>query len=598
MRRMIWVLSLAVGLACCAVSAEEGAEAAEPSLPKLVTIMVSKGGISVYEVKATHDGEMEVLDLKTAKETTLREDGTKVLDRDVSVDDAVDIVGLPSFIAWRLRHLLDVKTQGKVVTVTPTSIYVNLGERDGIEEGARLVAYREGGELTDPDTGEVLGNIRLRTAELEVLEVQPKFCKVKQLGDLEAQLERGDVVDLADDRRAIAVFPLTDTSGRSEEAAYALAEGWTTALTQWGIPVVERRQLDRVLVEMGLQHSGLFDPDTVVKVGKLVGAFAVVTGSLAPGKLGFATVHARVVKVSSGEVLVAAAEDIPEAEHAVLRRPELVVAPTQQPPSAPAQTPARGVVEGVGWGAARIGATKDEVMAVFGAPEDNKTYWLNYRQSHGIDVFYGTNERAVEIRFNGGFRDCLQSGIGIGSLLRHVTRAYGEPTATQSLPRKQDGMFADRTLYRLPSAAKVIYKEHGVLFWFDEHDRVSQFVVFGASGAPAAPSVATPPAPAPSPTAAGGSSSARVTLQRPYPESYKGAGTDRMSVQYAVIELARQAGFGYNWNESYGNTDPDCRKWVTPNIVNVPFDAAMREVLNPFGLTYEIRNNSVVLRRL
>ena len=63
---------------------------------------------------------------------------------------------------------------------------------------------------------------------------------------------------------------------------------------------------------------------------------------------------------------------------------------------------------------------------------------------------------------------------------------------------------------------------------------------------------------------------ALVTLKRPYPESYAGARTDRMSVQYAVKELARQAGLAYDFKTSYANTDPICKRYVQPRINSQP----------------------------
>ncbi len=88
-----------------------------------------------------------------------------------------------------------------------------------------------------------------------------------------------------------------------------------------------------------------------------------------------------------------------------------------------------------------------------------------------------------------------------------------------------------------------------------------------------------------------------VTLTKPYPESYKGADTHRISVQYAVIELVKQAGLGYNWKESFKNTDPICRRWVYPNIRNLPCRAALAQLLGPVGLTYQIREGQVVLEK-
>ena len=90
---------------------------------------------------------------------------------------------------------------------------------------------------------------------------------------------------------------------------------------------------------------------------------------------------------------------------------------------------------------------------------------------------------------------------------------------------------------------------------------------------------------------------ARVTLTSPYPESYAGAPRDKLAVQYAVIEIAKQAGLRYNWDESYRNTDPVCRQWVKPHVVNLPWQQALSQILDPVGLTYELRGDEIILKR-
>lgn len=89
-----------------------------------------------------------------------------------------------------------------------------------------------------------------------------------------------------------------------------------------------------------------------------------------------------------------------------------------------------------------------------------------------------------------------------------------------------------------------------------------------------------------------------VTLVKPYPLSYKGATSDKLAVQYAVLELSKQVGLKYNWDESFKNTAPLCQQWVEPDIKGKPFSAAMRELLAPVGLTYEVRGNATVLKNL
>ncbi len=118
-----------------------------------------------------------------------------------------------------------------------------------------------------------------------------------------------------------------------------------------------------------------------------------------------------------------------------------------------------------------------------------------------------------------------------------------------------------------------------------------------AAAAPAPP-VAGPRAAAPPPQQTSQPNlNTPVTLAAPYPASYPGAPTDRISLQYAVKEIARQAGLGYDFDASMRNTNPICRKWVTPNLRGMPFQQAMVSLLAPEGLTYDIVQNGVVLRR-
>ena len=74
--------------------------------------------------------------------------------------------------------------------------------------------------------------------------------------------------------------------------------------------------------------------------------------------------------------------------------------------------------------------------------------------------------------------------------------------------------------------------------------------------------------------------------------------SDRKSVQYVVIDLAKQVGLGYNWNKSFTQTDPECRRWVDGlSFKNQPFDKAMARILKPVGLRYLIEGGQVVLYR-
>lgn len=86
-----------------------------------------------------------------------------------------------------------------------------------------------------------------------------------------------------------------------------------------------------------------------------------------------------------------------------------------------------------------------------------------------------------------------------------------------------------------------------------------------------------------------------VTLVAPYPVAYPDAPTDKMSLQYAVIELAKQAALSYDWEQSANNANDKRRKWVYPDIRGVPFNKALDALLKPEGLTWMVQEGKVVL---
>jgi hypothetical protein len=67
-------------------------------------------------------------------------------------------------------------------------------------------------------------------------------------------------------------------------------------------------------------------------------------------------------------------------------------------------------------------------------------------------------------------------------------------------------------------------------------------------------------------------------------------------VQDIARTMARQAGLGYNWDKSYAQTDPECRRFVDHvSIKNQPFGKAMASVLNRVALRYRVEGGQVVL---
>lgn len=94
---------------------------------------------------------------------------------------------------------------------------------------------------------------------------------------------------LADDiaasgRKSIAVVDFTDLQGNPTELGRFLAEEFSIALTRThkGFEVIDRGHLKAILIEHKLAATGLIDPATAKRLGQIVGADILVTGSMTP----------------------------------------------------------------------------------------------------------------------------------------------------------------------------------------------------------------------------------------------------------------------------------------------------------------------------
>ncbi len=110
---------------------------------------------------------------------------------------------------------------------------------------------------------------------------------------------------------AVMEFPYSD--GASNSGSSIIQERLTTYLAQSGkIAVVERKLLKKVLEEMKLDYSGITQADNTKQLGKLLGAGALVAGTLNDLDAKKTEINARVIDAESGKILA--------AEQAVIKR--------------------------------------------------------------------------------------------------------------------------------------------------------------------------------------------------------------------------------------------------------------------------------------
>jgi len=105
--------------------------------------------------------------------------------------------------------------------------------------------------------------------------------------------------------RLIAVLPLKNLRTDAESDWIGVGAGETLTTKLVGVPglvAVERSQVKKVVEEQKFQSMAITDPETAVKVGKLLGAERIVIGTFAPHE-GHVMFNVRVVDVQTGAIL-------------------------------------------------------------------------------------------------------------------------------------------------------------------------------------------------------------------------------------------------------------------------------------------------------
>lgn len=103
----------------------------------------------------------------------------------------------------------------------------------------------------------------------------------KEINDL--SLTMSESISNAD-KKMIAVVDFTDLQGNVTELGRFLAEEFSVALAgaDKGFEVVDRTHLKSIIAEHKLSATGIIDPQTARKLGKIAGVEALITGTITP----------------------------------------------------------------------------------------------------------------------------------------------------------------------------------------------------------------------------------------------------------------------------------------------------------------------------
>lgn len=130
--------------------------------------------------------------------------------------------------------------------------------------------------------------------------VSGSFKNADEYGPLVNELLKG----YQGEGKTIAVAGFSYTDGRASNDGGVVAERVTTELVKTKkLKVVERKEIEKMLVELKLQSGGAIDQDSAKKLGKLLGADLVVVGTMVelPGNL--LELNMRMASVGSGEAV-------------------------------------------------------------------------------------------------------------------------------------------------------------------------------------------------------------------------------------------------------------------------------------------------------
>lgn len=139
----------------------------------------------------------------------------------------------------------------------------------------------------------------------------------------------------ANHRTRIVVLDFSDLDGNTSVFGKYLAETLITDLFDSGkFQVVERRLLVKVLEENKLKSTGLIDPATIKKLGQVLGADAIVSGTITD-LANHVAVNARLVATDTAAVFASASEEIEKDEDVR----SILGVQGSAPPSSPLPTP-------------------------------------------------------------------------------------------------------------------------------------------------------------------------------------------------------------------------------------------------------------------
>lgn len=105
------------------------------------------------------------------------------------------------------------------------------------------------------------------------------------------------------ENRIIAVLDFPYIDSETTIASVKIAESLAINLSKYGIKIVERNLISKILEEQKLQLSGAFNQEKITEIGNLTGANTVITGTIEDLENDITKINLRIIDVKTGIII-------------------------------------------------------------------------------------------------------------------------------------------------------------------------------------------------------------------------------------------------------------------------------------------------------
>ncbi len=193
----------------------------------------------------------------------------------------------------QLLKLVEERTTFRVAKVTDHTVYLNAGQGAVDRRGWKANIYREGEEIVDPITGDVLGYAKQLMGTVQIIGEMETYSEALPVDTPINAFREGDIGVFLRKKPTLAVANITTVDGKHSPYGAMIAEAIIGKLSgSKNLILLERKQIGQVLEELANQDAMLkqtapgavSDNGMLSNMSMLKGADAILVGTVGIAK--------------------------------------------------------------------------------------------------------------------------------------------------------------------------------------------------------------------------------------------------------------------------------------------------------------------------